>query len=120
MASRADNLINNIDQTIRVFDSFYNFELVANASEYDIVYGYFYEINKDATIAGNFTVFLFRIAQVTGVPVLDLLSALEGKTKLEMNQVIAYYLNSFKTRSALYGISSVLRPNESVQRNIVQ
>ena len=120
MASRADNLINNIDQTIRVFDSFYNFELVTNASEYDIVYGYFYEINKDATIAGNFTVFLFRIAQDTCVPVLDLLSALEGKTKLEMNQVIAYYLNSFKTRSALYGISSVLRPNEPVQRNIVQ
>lgn len=120
MASRADNIINNIDQTIRVFDSFYNFELVINSNEYDIVYGYFYEINKDATIAGNFTIFLFRIAQVTGVPAIELLSALEGKTKLEMNQVIAYYLNSFKTRSALYGISSVLRPNEPVQRNIVQ
>jgi hypothetical protein len=36
-----------------------------------------------------------------------------------MNKVICYYLNSFKSKTALYGISSVPRPNESVQRNIV-
>ena len=112
--------VSQIDKTIRVFDSFYNTDLVIPTNEYDIVYGKFYETSKNKIIASNFTSFIFRIAQVTGVSALDLLDIINGKSKLEVNSVIAYYLNSFKTKTALYGISSPPRPNLPVQRNIVQ
>ena len=109
-----------LDQTVRIFDEFYEFNLVVNGSEYDIVYSYFKGICNTTQIAGNLTVNLFRISQETQIPVLDLLGYLQGKNNLEVNTVIAYYLNSFKSKSAIYGFGSVPQPNESVARNIVQ
>jgi len=110
----------NVDQTVRIFDEFYGFNLIINASEYDIVFSYFKTICDTVQIAGNFTVYLFRISQETQIPVLDLLSYIQGKTKLELNTVIAYYLNSFKSKTSIYGFGSVPQPNEAVARNIVQ
>ena len=71
-------------------------------------------------IADNFTVVLFRISQETEIPVLDLLNQIKGTNKMEMNQTIAYYLNSFKSKTSLYGIAIVPKSNQPVSRNIVQ
>jgi len=109
-----------LDQTVKIFDEFYDFNLVVNASDYDVVYSYFKGICDTAQIAGNFTAYLFRISQETQIPVVDLLGYIKGKTKLEVNTVIAYYLNSFKSKSSMYGFGSVPQPNEAVARNIVQ
>lgn len=109
-----------LDQTVQIFDDFYEFNLVVNGSEYDIVFSYFKRICETTDIAGNFTVQLFRISQETQIPVLDLLSYIQGKTSLEVNTVIAYYLNSFKSKTSIYGFGSVPQPNEAVARNIVQ
>jgi hypothetical protein len=109
-----------LDQTVQIFDEFYEFNLVVSGSEYDIVFSYFKSICDTTQIAGNFTVKLFRISQETQIPVLDLLRYIQGKTQLETNTVIAYYLNSFKSKTSLYGFGTLPQPNESVQRNIVQ
>jgi hypothetical protein len=109
----------NIDQTVKIFDEFYSFNLIVNASEYDIVFSYFKSICDTTQIAGNFTVYLFRIAQETQISVLELLNYIKGKTQLETNTVIAYYLNSFKSKTSIYGFGTVPQPNEAVARNIV-
>lgn len=109
-----------LDQTVKIFDEFYDFNLVINAGEYDIVFSYFKGVCETTQIAGNFTTYLFRISQETQIPVLDLLGYIQGKTKLEVNTVIAYYLNSFKSKSSMYGFGTVPQPNEAVARNIVQ
>lgn len=109
-----------LDNTIKIFDSFYSFNLVVGPDQYDIVHGYFLSICKTRQIADNFTAVMFRISQETGVPVLELLNQIKGVTKMQMNQVMAYYLNSFKSRTSLYGISIIPKSNEPVQRNIVQ
>ena len=109
----------SLDRTVTLFDAVYSFELVINGNEYDIVHGYFKSLTT-ATIAGNLTTILFRISQETKIPVLDLLGYIKGKNKLEMNQVITYYLNSFKSKTTLYGISVVPQPNQPVARNVVQ
>ena len=115
-----DNRNNGIDQTIRIYDNFYAFELIINGNEYDIVHGYFVDVCDTKTIANNFTIFLFRISQQTGIPVLELLDYIKGTTKLDMNRIISYYLNSFKSKTALYGVSFVPQPNQFVARNILQ
>lgn len=109
-----------LDRTIRIFDSFYSIDLVVGASEYDIVHAYFVSVCATKNIANNFTVMLFRVAQETGVNVLDLLQSIQGKSKLDMNQTISYYLNSLKSKTSLYGVSLVPKPNQPVARNIVQ
>jgi hypothetical protein len=109
-----------LDQTVRLFDSFYAINLNVNAVEYDIVHGYFLSVCTSANIADNFTVVLFRIAQETEIPVLELLGQIKGTNKMQMNQTIAYYLNSFKSRTSLYGLAVVPKSNQPVSRNIVQ
>ena len=108
------------DLTVKIFDDFYSFNMVVNSNEYDIVNGYFKSVCGTKVIAGNFTAFLFRISQETGIPVLDLLGQIQGTNKLQMNQVISYYLNSFKSKTSLYGMSTVPQSNQPVARNIVQ
>ena len=109
-----------LDQTVRLFDSFYAINLHVPANEYDIVHGYFVSVCDSTNIADNFTVVLFRIAQETEIPVLELLNQIKGTSKMQMNQTIAYYLNSFKSRTSLYGLAIVPKSNQPVSRNIVQ
>lgn len=110
----------SMDQTVRIFDSFYSVNLVIPGDQYDIVHGYFLSVCTSKNIAANFTAVLFRIAQDTGVSALDLLGQVKGTTKMEMNQIFAYYLNSFKSKTSLYGIAVVPKSNQPVSRNIIQ
>ena len=108
------------DQTVRIFDSFYAFNSIVNANEYDIVHSYFIAKCATAKIADNFTASLFRIAQETQIYILDLLDQIKGANTMELNQILAYYLNSFKSKTTLYGVSIAPRPNQPIARNIVQ
>jgi hypothetical protein len=109
-----------VDTTVRIFDNFYSTNLSVNAADWDIVYSYFKGTSNNPQIADNFASLLFRIAQEGSYSVLDLLATIKGaNNKLQMNQVICYYLNTFRPRAALYGIGVVPKPNQSVQRNIV-
>jgi hypothetical protein len=110
----------SMDQTVRIFDSFYAITLQINGNEYDIVHGYFASICPTKTIANNFTAVLFRVSQETGIDALDLLDQIKGKKKMEMNQIFAYYMNSFKSKTSLYGIGIIPKPNLPVARNIIQ
>lgn len=97
--------------------------MVVNPSEYDIVHGYFLEVCATKNIADNFTASLFRISQNTGLPVQTLLGYLRGDAnsdKLHMDKTMCYFLNTLKSKSSLYGISQLPRPNQPVARNILQ
>lgn len=111
----------NTDRTVLIYDNFYNTKLTINASEYDIVFSFFKSTSDNDTIAGNFTSNLFRISQESDIPVLDLLNEIKGlPNKLEMNKVICYFLNSFKSNTSLYGVGVIPRPNQLAARNVVQ
>lgn len=120
--SRSVDTRTGLDKTVRIFDAFYVTDLLVNASVYDAVYGYFITVCASKDIANNFTVMLFRIAQQTGVDVLTLIEELRGKnkTKIQMNELMAYYLNSLKSKTSLYGVSAIPQPVVPVARNIVQ
>lgn len=120
MARIIDNR-SGMDQTVRIFDSFYAMNLVVNTDQYDIVHGYFVSVCSTKQIADNFTAILFRIAQQTGIDALTLLAELKGsKNLLEMNKTMAYYLNGLKSKTSLYGVSVIPRPVLPVARNVVQ
>ncbi len=108
------------DQTIRIFDNFYNTNLTVNSTDWDLVFSFFKGTSDNVQIASNFASLLFRIAQESNVNVLELLQLLKGQpNKLSMNKVICYYLNTFKSKASLYGTGDIPKPNEAIQRNIV-
>jgi hypothetical protein len=110
----------SVDKTVRIFDNFYTTQLVVNATDYDVVYSYFKGLTNNTKIAGNYTAIMFRIAQEGGYNIMSLMDVIKGtENNLQLNQVMAYYLNTFKTKNALYGIGIIPKPNEAVQRNVV-
>ena len=110
-----------VDPTIKIYDSFYSVKLVVPSDQYDIVRSFFLGISSSEKIANNFTAFFFRIAQETKVDGMELLQQMKGVgDKLKVNQIMAYYINSLKSKTSLYGVSVVPKPNTPVARNIVQ
>ena len=101
----------NLDQTVRIFDRFYQYEANVPAAEYDIVLSYFKQQMGDARVAGNFTVSLFQVAEQTKIPVLTLLEEFQGTDPMTINLNMAYYLNNIRSRATLLGVNSQPVPN---------
>jgi hypothetical protein len=126
MAITIDNRSASLDQTVKIFDSFYSNQLVVPFNEFDMVNSYFLSVCSTTAIAKNFTYLFFLISQKTNIPVFNLLQAIStGSTStkqqlLKMNSLVCYYLNSFKAKTSLYGISVIPQPNQNAARNVVQ
>lgn len=112
---------NNLDNTVKIFDSFYNTNLVINSNQYDIVKGYFTNIADSKEIAETYTALFFRIAQEANIDAITLLDTIKGtsKTTLDLDKTLAYYLNSFRSKTCLYGIAIIPKPNQPVARNVI-
>ena len=104
-----------LDQTVRVFDQFYEFEISVPAMEYDIVNSFF----KTVEAAQNFTTALFRISDQTSVPVLTILDQIQDQDQIQLTATLAYYLNGIRSPSTLLGVNSVLTPNYFTARNVL-
>jgi hypothetical protein len=108
------------DITVRIYDQFYNLDLVVNASEYEVVQSFFKQYCSTIETARAFTTTLFRIAQDLEENVLDLLSTFEGNSSLQVSLTMAYYLNNNSNKTVMFGVNNVLVPVNSVQRNVVE
>lgn len=119
MARIIDNR-NNLDQTVLIFDSFYSTNLKINTEAFDIVHAYFRGVCPNSRVADNFTSIFFRIAQEAEIDAMALLENIKGApTKIKINEVLAYYLNSLKSKTSFYGIGIIPKPNQAVARNVV-
>jgi len=107
-----------VDQTVRIFDRFYSYDVDVPSLEYDAVYSYFRSIYGTNIAAGNFTVSLFRVAQSSSIPIMDLLEQIQGLGQAELNLTLAYYLNNIRSPATLLGINAATTPNYYVARNI--
>jgi pyruvate/2-oxoacid:ferredoxin oxidoreductase alpha subunit len=107
-----------IDQTVQIFDRFYEYSVSVPSQEYDAVYSYMRSVFGTADAAGNFTVTLFRISEQSSIPVMTLLSQLEGLNQPELTLTLAYYLNGTRSASTLLGLNQPVTPNYYVAHNI--
>lgn len=120
MANSSVNAPNtSVDRTVRVYDTFYDFEIDAPAAEYDVVNSYFESVFDNNRIAKNFTTTLFRISENTNTPVLTLLQEIEGQDTITLTNTLAYYLNGIQSQSTLLGINATVTPNYWTARNIL-
>ena len=66
MASTINAINDKIDQTVRIYDEFYNYSENVPAAEYDLVNSYFKSVFDTVEQADAFTVSIFRVAQESG------------------------------------------------------
>lgn len=109
-----------IDQTVKIFDQFYNYSANVPAQEYDIVVSYFRSVFTTAQAAENFATSLFRVAEESETPVLTLLQSMEGQNSVELTISMAYYLNSIRSPATLLGLLQPTTPNFYTARNVRQ
>jgi aconitase B len=115
------NAINpKIDQTVRIFDQFYNYAEDVSASEYDIVLSYFKSVFNTVEQAQNFTVAIFRVAQESQTDALTILSQIQGINGPQLTATLCYYLNSTRSNATLLGILEPSAPNYWTARNVRQ
>lgn len=119
MSNIIDAPQSQLDKTIRIFDNFYNFEMVVDGNQYEIVHSFFSNLTQSKTATDNFTLLIFRISALSGENPLTLVEFLQDKSRIEVDSILAYYLNSVKSKTSLYGLSASPQPNSNVQRNIV-
>ena len=108
----------NIDQTVRIFDQFYDYSANVPAAEYDIVLTFFKTVMTTNLAAENFTTALFRVAEDIDTPVLTLLQQLEGQDSIQLSVSMAYYLNSLRSPATLLGVITPVAPNIYTARNV--
>jgi hypothetical protein len=111
-----------IDQTVKIFDSFYDYTANVPAMEYDIVLSYFETVFTTRLAAENFTTSLFRVAEETNVNALDLLATFQqqGNNQMNLTATMAYYLNSVRSPATLLGVLTPTTPNFYTARNVRQ
>lgn len=109
-----------VDQTVKIFDKFYDFQGSVPAQEYDAVHSYLRSVFKTEAQAGNFTSTFFRIVQASGIPAMNLLNQIKGQNQIEVTFTFAYYLNTFQSASTMIGVKTAVTPNYYVAHNIKQ
>jgi hypothetical protein len=107
-----------IDQTVQIFDQFYEYSVSVPTQEYDAVYSYLRSQFGTADAAANFAVTVFRISEESRIPVMDLLQQLQGLSAIELTLTLSYYLNNLRSSSTLLGLNQSVVPNYYVARNI--
>ena len=113
------NAINpNIDTTVQIFDRFYKYQEYVSPTEYDVVNSYFKSVFSTREQAGNFTVTLFRIANLSSIPVLDLLQSMQGLSAPQITLQFAYYLNTLQSRTTMIGVKTPVTPNYYTAHNV--
>lgn len=115
------NAINpKVDQTVRIFDQFYNYAEDVPAAEYDVVLSYFKSVFNTVEQAQNFTVAIFRVAQESGTDALTILQQIQGSTGPQLTANLCYYLNSVRSNATLLGVLQPSTPNYWAARNVRQ
>lgn len=108
------------DQTVRIFDTFYNYSANIPVLEYEAVVSYFESVFTTKTAAENFATALFRVAEQSETSAMTLLQSFQaaGQSAPEITLLMAYYLNSVRSSSTLLGILSPTTPNFYSARNV--
>jgi hypothetical protein len=110
----------SIDQTVRIFDQFYNYEANIPAEEFDVVLSYFRSVFLTDAAAQNMASALFRIADFSNTDVMTLLQTFQqgGSSEPEVTILMAYYLNTIRSPATLLGVLAPSTPNYYTARNI--
>jgi len=101
------------------FDKFYTNDVSFPCEQIDAVIGFFQKRNFDTASASSTAIVLLNQARYDGVDVFALLDTLKTLPSLQLNQVVAQILNSYRSPTSLLGYRVNKIDNDYESRNIL-
>jgi len=101
------------------FDNLSQAPMSFPAGQIDAVTGFFIKRGFDSTGAGSVAIVLLRQARTENVNVFTLLDKLKGLTDVQLSQVVAQVLNSYREKTSFLGYRIQPVANSYESRNIL-
>ena len=101
------------------FNKFYTDDVSFPCEEIDALIGFFQKRNFDTKSASSTAIVLLNQARADGVDVFTLIDTLKTLPSMQLNQVIAQILNSYREPTSLLGYRVKVNDNVYESRNIL-
>ena len=111
--------IQRAESVTKIYDGFYELDLIVDTNEWDIVTSYFKKVMTDPEIVKTFSTNIFKIAKKTGTSALTLMESLKGQDGMTLTMTMAYMMNNERSNSVLLGVGNLITPNYYAERNVI-
>jgi hypothetical protein len=101
------------------FDTYFNTPVSFPAAEIDATVAFFVKRGFDYSGANSTAIILLNQARVENVSVFSLLDKLKSLTDVQLSQVVAQVLNSYRENTSLLGFRTAPITNTFESRNIL-
>ena len=101
------------------FDKYYTNEVTFPSAEIDSVVAFFQRRNFDLTSARTTAIVLLNQARIDNVNVFELLDTLKSFPAVQLNQIVAQVINSYRQQTSLIGFRVAVPENVYEIRNIL-
>ena len=101
------------------FDKYYTTKVSFPSNQIDAVIGFFTKNGFDKQSARSTGIVLLNQARVDGVNVFELLDSLTALTQVQLSQVVAQILNSYREKTSLLGYRIAQTTDTYESRNIL-
>lgn len=121
-------MLTNLPPTINVnqqadvkefFDTYFSAKVSFPANEIDATIAFLVKRGFDTTSASSTAIVLLNQARNEGVPVFQLLDRLTALTDVQLSQVVAQVLNSYREKTSYLGYRVATAINSYETRNIL-
>ena len=117
--SRNDVQLSQDEKTKLFFNGYFDQEVVITGAEWDVVYSFFLKkTNNNPDAARSLSEAIITAADSNGDNPVDLIQELKQFDALNIDKVLALYLNESRRDTSLVGYSQTITPNKFVARNI--
>ena len=112
----------NTDSGVEVkqfFDKFFLHQVSFPSNQIDAVVGFFLKRNFDLESSRSTGIVLLNQARVDNVNVFELIDSLTALTQVQLSQVVAQILNSYREKTSLLGYRIAQTTDTYESRNIL-
>ena len=101
------------------FDKYYTTKVSFPSNQIDAVIGFFTKNGFDKQSARSTSIVLLNQARIDGVNVFELIDSLSALTQVQLSQVVAQILNSYREKTSLLGYRIAQTTDTYESRNIL-
>lgn len=104
----------------KFFDRYFLHEITFPAEQIDAVVGYFVNRGFDELAAKSVSIVLLTQSRIENINIFKILETLKGLTDLQLSNVVAEILNSYREKTSSLGFKDPLIKENYESRNIRQ
>jgi hypothetical protein len=114
-----DIITDSTTEVKQFFDKYYTTKVSFPSNQIDAVVGFFVKHGFDKQSATSTGIVLLNQARIDNVSVFELLDSLKALNDVQLSQVVAQILNSYREKTSLLGYRIAQTTDEYESRNIL-